>query len=399
MLRFPCLLLIALFPVAAMPCPSPANAAPDGEANIVRGAALALTHVPVKIEAHRLARTHGVRSAGVGKDGRTLTLTFSDGTRGAILPSMGRSEQQVRHPSLRSLMAPRAPTGRRALVLEPFATQLNLGSRAGDIEVADLEYAGYQVDQAYDGQVSVESMASLSRYSVVYMLTHSGVNEYGEGVVATGQLVNGDPEADKLILDHSVWKVGIVGSDAEYYGVLSSYIRQHLDTFPQRALVFINGCMLLRASLFWNALSDKGVAAMVSWDYDGMARDDSSSAVEFFGAMVRGASVAEAMDSVRAAGLGVSSYEGQPAHMGFVGDASLRLRDQISQPPATPTETVRPTATPGPTDTAEAPLATPLPDPSPTPQLEVVQPACRNSVFGASPACHILLRVRSRAGL
>src|SRR5207253_7934742 len=99
-----------------------------------------------------------------------------------------------------------------------------------------------------DGQVSVASMADLWKYDVVYMDTHSGVNQFGEGVVGTGQLANGDPSVQPLIDERSVLVGGVAASSDLYYGILSSYITLHEQQFRAGALMFINGSTLLRAT-------------------------------------------------------------------------------------------------------------------------------------------------------
>jgi hypothetical protein len=310
-----------------------------------------------------LNRQHAVENAAIGRDGRTIDIVFRGGTEAAILPASlawsGTPAQQSTR-RFRPLARAQSSVG-RALVLEPFATELTLGPHAGDIEVNDLQYAGFHVDQAYDEAVTVSSMASLSHYNVVYMLTHSGVNQWGEGVIATGQLADGDPAVAPLIQDHSVIEVGVVGSTQRYYGILSHYIQTYEGQFPQNAIVFLNGCSLLKATLLWQALSTKGVATMISWDEDSHYWDDSSSAAAFYATMIHGATVSQALDSVRAQGLGVSTSVAFNSHIGYLGDGGVTLTQAAGSSP-TASATLAPTATA---------TATPTLTPVAAPHIEV----------------------------
>lgn len=344
-------MLLILLVLSTVPGYRPAGAATARLSSLDRGlltaASLRLSRGTPRHVASWLRSHRAVRSALVGLDGRTLEVRFRDGMRAAILPaaiSPARLPARLVRPMSRSL-APARADGARAAVLEPFATQLNLGIHDGDTVAADLQAAGFQVDQAYDGAVTVNSMASLSRYSVVYMVAHVGVNPEGEAVVATGQPVDDDPSVAPLIQEGSVMTVEVAGTSQQYYGILSTYIRTHEDAFPRNTLVFVNGCGLLRGSLFWEALHAKGVRALVGWDQESMSRDESIAGGAFFGALAGGMTVADAVNAVRSQGYGTSVVDGQTAQFGYVGDGTMTLPEAI--PPPTPTPL--PTATPAPT--------------------------------------------------
>ena len=119
--------------------------------------------------------------------------------------------------------------------MEPFATELGLGSNAGDLEKNALQAAGYSVDELYDQQVSLASMTILHTYNVVYLETHSGVNTGGEGVVATGQIAgNNDPGVAPLLKSGAAVLVHVSGSQQVYYGITSTYIRYYEDNPADR---------------------------------------------------------------------------------------------------------------------------------------------------------------------
>lgn len=148
--------------------------------------------------------------------------------------------------------------------------------------------------------------------------------------------------------------VGVVGSANLYYGILSGYFRNHVDSLMPSSLFFLDGCSLLKATLLWQALQAKGAGAMVSWSEESLVQDDQTAGAVFFAAMEQHNTVGQAVDIVLQTGHGTSTVEGQPtAHFGYLGDGTLSLY------PPPPTETPAPTATPTAT-------ATVTPRPTPT---------------------------------
>jgi uncharacterized membrane protein (DUF2068 family) len=205
-----------LFPAAGM-----ARTTTSADTAVLGAASLRLRGETSSAVISWLTRQRGVRSAALGPDHRTIEVRFRDGGQAAILPSLTTT---VRLGGLRPLLRAAAPAqapGARAAVWEPFATELGLGPHAGDVEVQLLQAAGFSVDQAYDTTVTVASMASLASYAVVYMHTHSGLTQSGDGVLATGQLDTNDPSVAPLISDGSVIPVGVAGSSDTYYGITS----------------------------------------------------------------------------------------------------------------------------------------------------------------------------------
>ncbi len=366
-----------------------------------------------------LRSQRAVSSAAVGRDRQTISIHFRDGPRAAIL---GRSQRDVAVPGLRPLLRPGAPSAApaaQAAVWEPFAAELGLGPHAGDIEVQQLQAAGFGVDQKYDTSVTVAQIATLSRFNVVYMHTHSGVSAAGDGIVASGEPVNGDPAVAPYLSDGSVIAVGVAGSPQQYYGITGAFITRHEGNFPAGSLLFLNGCALLRSTTFWQALHSRGAAALVSWDQNGAAKDDYLSAAAFFNVMGTGQSVSAAISTLRAAGYGTSSDSGIPATLGYVGDGSVTLQSSAAAgnvqttpplatdtPEPTATSTPQPVATATPTSTATStPLPTstatsmPVPTHPPVPALislsGVVKPgaAQRISIGNLVPATSIQIRV------
>lgn len=328
---------------------------------LIGQAALRFGRAPQERVLGWLREQPGVASAGLGRDGKTVDLRFFDGSEAAILPRIP-VESAIRPASHATVVRPHLQVpGGRALVLEPFATELGLGSRAGEAEAVSLRSAGFAVDQAYDGQVDVALMRTLAQYNVVYILTHSGVNPEGEGVIATGQLANSDPSVQPLLDDHTVMIVGVVGTPDMFYGLLSGYFREHASPFPLDSLWFINGCSMLKGSLVWHALASLNVRAMVSWDDEAMQNEDAVSAQLFFQSLAAGKTVSQAIADVVAAGHGRSVVGTTAGQLGYLGDGAFTLRDVLTQPTPTITPTPTDTSTPLPTPTATAsPTATPF---------------------------------------
>lgn len=371
---------------------SPALGQVSADDAIVRRGAMVVAHESRHAVLHWLRRQPEVGSAALGRDGQTLDLFFRDGQHSEILPNTV-SEAAVPvtvfhvHAQLRS---PDAPGLGRALVAEPFAAELGLGAHAGEVEADDLRYAGFSVDQVSDAAVNVDFMKQLTQYSFVYMLTHSGVNQYGEGVIATGQLANAADDAafQPLMKEYAVLKVGVSGTDNLYYGILSNYIKWYMGAFTPHAVLFLNGCTLLKASLIWQALQAKGVGALLSWDEKGATQDDVTVAGYAMGELTQGKSVADAVNATFQAGYGVSNANGVVAKFGYLGDGSLTLRDLLPEPTATtvPTATATPTPSPIPTRTISAPSLT---------MASSVRPGARQTIrFAGAPRVRVRFEVQ-----
>ncbi|HEX6506986.1 MAG TPA: hypothetical protein VF221_05070 [Chloroflexota bacterium] len=390
MKRCSLLVFVSVFAsIGVAPRAGDAQAPPPQDRTVLASAALQLGQASSLAVLRWLSLQYSVQRAVIGRDRRTVDIRFRDGLRAAILPR----QSGIAKLELRSLLhvnaRASAPSGARAAVWEPFASELGLGSHAGDVEVQQLEAAGFSVDQAYDTAVNVASMAGLSRYNVVYMHTHSGVSSGGDGVLATGELADGDPTVAPLIQDGSVITVGVAGTSQQYYGITSHFISAHLAKFPADSLLFLNGCALLRASTFWGALQTRGVAAMVSWDQNAAAKDDYLSAAAFFNVMGSGQSVSGAISTLRAAGYGASSDNGVPATLGYVGDGSITLQRAGSGLTTPPTSTPVPTATtqPGPAATA---TSTPIPASTGTPI-----PRLTDTPIATHPPVPVLVALRA----
>ena len=355
--------------------------AQDG--NVLGMASMRLGHQSMSRVLGWLRHQPSVRSALRGDDGRTVDIRFRDGSRAAILPSTFsrvRLPLALLHPHLQLLSRQGAPAGAaRALVMEPFASQLGLGPQAGDAEVGDLQSAGYSVDQLYDTQVTLKALTTLSQYNVAYMQTHAGVVTGGEGIVASGELEGTDPNVGPLIRNGTVILIGVSGSSQKYYGITSSFITRYEGQFPAHSLVFLNGCNLLSSPRFWNALSAKGAGVLVSWDREATSTDNFIAGATFFKYMDNpGTTVTSAIAAVRAAGFGTSLVEGAVANLGSTGDGTVTLGNAAAAPektpqPGTPTPGL-PVATGQPTNSGPTPTALVLRTPIPPTATSVARP-------------------------
>jgi len=372
----PILLLVIVF-AGFVGIPRGAASASDSaqDGNVLGIASMRLGHQPVSHVLAWLRHQASVRSALLGDDGRTVDIRFRDGSRAAILPSTVskvRLPLSLLHAHLHPLSGDHAPAAAApAVVMEPFASQLGLGPHAGDTEVSDLQSAGYSVDQLYDTQVSVNALTTLAQYNVTYMQTHAGVVTGGEGIVASGEPVNGDPNVAPLVRNGSVIPIGVSGSSQRYYGITSSFITNYEGQFPAHSLEFLNGCNLLSAPRFWAALQAKGAGVLVSWDREATSTDNFIAGVKFFQYMDNpGTSVASAIAAVRAAGFGTSQVEGTTANLGYLGDGTITLGNAAAAPektpqPGTPTPGL-PVATGQPANSGPTPTALVLRTPIPT---------------------------------
>jgi hypothetical protein len=279
------------------------------------------------------------------------------------LPSLARAAHSHATP------APN-PSG-KALVLEPFGTQLGFGPDAGSDVVAALTSAGFSVDVLRDDAVTVPAMQNMSQYSVIYLETHSQTVD-NHGFVLTGDQDAADYAPMRRDCAPSnpnfcALMQGFAGHDSThlYNAITDRFIQDDLTgLFPNSSIIVINGCNLLQAPSFWTALSTKNSGVMVSWDDEVDSAITEPSASLLFKDLAAGMSVKDAIAAVTAAGLGISTFtdpftnQSYDAHLGFLGDGTdtlARARDgaapeitPIPSPTAKPTAKPKPTATPKP---------------------------------------------------
>src|SRR5947209_4638929 len=110
------------------------------DTQLLRTASVSLQHESQSQVVQWLRQQPSVLRVRLDGSNRTIDIRFRDGTRGMILPAWrGESSHgTLLNPTVsRPLVRTNAPTP-RALVLEPFATELGLGPTAGDPEVNQL---------------------------------------------------------------------------------------------------------------------------------------------------------------------------------------------------------------------------------------------------------------------
>jgi hypothetical protein len=334
-------------------------------ANLLRWASLALKTQPASAVARELRHHQSVADASVGLDGRTVEFRLRTGVTMAVLPAGGTSTLPLPARPLARAGAPAA--GRSAFVLAPFEAEMGIQQHVDDLSARLRDY-GFSVTVLTNTGVTVDDMVDLSRYDLVYDVTHSGVNQYGDVDIATGQPVdprNVDPDLMPFIKAGSLMVTGVSGTTTDYYGIRAAWIHDELaGQFPPHSLFFLNGCSTLRGSLLWQNLQQRGLSTFVSWDNLAVTGDDAPNADAFFGGLIAGQTVDQSMSALRGRGLGVSAWAGVPAYLGYLGDGTLTLDGRSSLPPtATPTATSPP---PTPTDTP-TPTATVIPTPTATP--------------------------------
>lgn len=309
-----------------------------------------------------------VSAVAVGPDRATIAISFRDGAELAILPRSRPTLLPLMRPaSVPGSMVRDPGTAGRAIVLEPFATELGLGPTAGQDETNALTRAGFTVDVLRDAQVTVGTMATLSSYGAVYFQTHSGVLPDGDAVVVTGE-TDSAPYAD-LYRDHSLIQAFVAGDPAKklYNAITSHFVTGHMGTFPSGSIMFLNGCAVLSAPVFWKALQQQNVSALISWNGDVYSSSNEVAGSFVTTRLVNGDSVSTAVDDARQAGVGFDVVGDTVVHLGFSGDGAATFSAVLGRKatptpvPSTATPTLMPTATPTPLPTATKTARPPSP--------------------------------------
>jgi hypothetical protein len=331
--------------------------------NALQQASQIAAHNPNRAAIWLRDHAHGTRTA-VSPDG-TILVHLDHGGRVAIVENTPTALPLVQphshrfHPAIR---VHSASAINRALVLEPFADELALGVSAGQQEADALTHAGFSVDVKRNAEVTVPVMESIANYSAVYMETHSGILPNGDAIVVTGD-TNFAPYSALAPVDNggdgSLMQALVAGDPTHklYIAVTSTFVKLHVGQFPPNSILFLNGCSLLRAPLFWQALQSHNLAALISWDQEAVVNVTEPAAAVVVTALATGSSVAGSVKAADDAGLGVAPSI-PPANLGFLGNGADTIvsitRVPPTQTPAPPTATpTPPTATP--TQTAAAP--------------------------------------------
>lgn len=240
----------------------------------------------------------------------------------------------------------------RALVLEPFATQLGFGPTTGDDEASALRAAGFSVDVFRDAQVTVPVMQRIPEYAVTYIETHAAVMPDGDAVVMTGEQDPG-PYAD-YYRDHTLAQATVSGDPTKmlYNGVTGAFFVAHAAPFSAGSLLYVNGCVVLNAPNFWSTLQSRGLRTLISWDGEAQASSDQTAGPFVLNQLSHGLTVDSVVTDAVHQGIGVSVIGSEVAHLGYEGNGQETLANALqAQDPATLTATPTPTATPRPTST------------------------------------------------
>lgn len=271
-----------------------------------------------------LRRRSVILSAQMGPASGTLLVRFRDGAQVVILPRRTvRSGAGARMP-LESTPQP-GSAAHRALVLEPFAWEAGMDPTDGTTEVAALKAAGFSVDEYRNSAVTVEVMQHLADYGVIYMQTHANIISGGDAVIATG-VTDTAPYA-QMFIEGSLRQVMAAGDPkARLFDAIDTrFIQGHVGTFPNGAIMVVNGCSLLDATELWNALRGRNLATMVGWDNEGLSAAETQAGNVLFTDLAGGDTVAGAVAAVTASGWGTNDAGSGPAHLGYDGSGLATL--------------------------------------------------------------------------
>lgn len=343
----------------APPAPAPALLTLSRSDRLVGGQAAVLAGRRPLAARRWLQTQRVVRAVHLGRDGKTLDLHFMDGREVVILPA---APTQVRVatpliPRPRPRVVGRVTQARRAVVLEPFATQLDLGASAGQYEASVLTNAGFAVDIFRDSQVTVPLLESLANYSAIYFQTHSGLLENGDAIVVTGE--TDDKPYEGLYKDRSLIQAFVAGDPKKtlYNSFTANFVNHHMGTFPTNSFMFLNGCATLSAYTLMAALHSKNLATVIGWDNPLFATTNAASGTYIMARLALGETIASAVSDARIEGIGTSIVGGKVSRLGYDGDGSVSLA--AANLGGKPSPTPMPTATSTPTATPSTPRSNP----------------------------------------
>lgn len=248
------------------------------------------------------------------------------------------------------------PAQRKALVLEPFGSEIGDSQTTGQHVVAGLRKAGFAVTVRKDGQVTVPVMRTLGQYSFVYISTHAGPLPDSDAAIATGDTRQKPYHPYFANYTLAQMRISRNGVKRLFDAVTGLFIRLYGGKFPKHTIVFLNTCTALDMPLFWKFLKTSGVGTLISWHHHVASGDADRAAESLFRALDDGYNVAQAVSITTSSGAGVSFVGNKIGSIAFAGDGKNSLyRAAGTKGPApspTPSPTVTSAATPTTTSTA-----------------------------------------------
>jgi hypothetical protein len=242
--------------------------------------------------------------------------------------------------------ASQTPNPRRALVLEPFGSEIGDALGTGQDVVRALQQAGFAVTVKRDGQVTVPLMRNLARYSFVYISTHAGPLPDNDAAIATGD-TRQKPYAPYLVnYTLAQMRISRKGVKQLFDAVTGLFIRVYDGKFSKHTIIFLNTCNALDMPLFWKFLKKSGVGTLISWHHHVASGDADRAAESMFRALGDGYTVAQAVSITTSSGAGTSLVGKKIGWLSFSGEGSNSLyRAAVSKGP-TPSPIPSPTLTP-----------------------------------------------------
>jgi hypothetical protein len=219
-----------------------------------------------------------------------------------------------------------SPWPRRALVLEPFATDLGDATGPGETIPSALTHAGFAVTTLRDSQVTVPTMLTLSQYSFIYISTHAGPLPNNDAAISTADTRH-QPFAQYLN-NYSMAEMKITSQGTLKYfdAVTGRFIHKYDGPFPGHTIVFIASCNTLDMPLFWHYLQQSGVVTLIGWHHHVDIVESDHAAEAIFDAFSKGATVSQAVAYATAKGYGNAPYGKIKGWLSYEGDGSVTLQ-------------------------------------------------------------------------
>ena len=233
-----------------------------------------------------------VQNAGIGDDGTTICIKYSNGIEGMILTSAlqqnlttASRSPLARFASLASNQLKRfqkyvlthfcpssafADSNKKALILLPLQSQAHHDDTSLSYIENALTNSGYSApDVLLNGDVTVDQMGKLQQYQFVYITTHGGLGggSLGFGFSGASLMTGEEATLSKLTNWATSYSTGVVVVTADlthlYFGVNEAFFNQY--TYPS-TLIFANACSSDHNDSLRKAFLDHGAALYVGWD-------------------------------------------------------------------------------------------------------------------------------------
>jgi hypothetical protein len=199
-----------------------------------------------------------VIDAGIGQDGTTIIFTHKSGIEGMLYTDLKGYEDFVNSP-LQSDFSPLTTfLGYAAIYEAP-----NFSSLDQDVKNI-LEKVGFKVDLYLEENFSLESLRNLSKYKTILIISHGGLNRYGDFCFLSGEKVE-IPISLGFYYHQGIGIGTYDGAKGNYLNICPPFFDYEDIIFSSGSSLFFCACRSLQNNSLAELLNKRGLGMYLGW--------------------------------------------------------------------------------------------------------------------------------------